>query len=97
MFDRHDDYGYTLDENGESCFLFHCEKIISLNYPIIVKEHMSRRMPKLKVSEYESYLIFDSVWSLTLILPEKIENDKFSNFVYQSLLESMKETMTSID
>ncbi len=89
MYDRHDKFGFEPNEEGEACFLLIIKKITNADYRITVLEQPSRQDADILVGQYPARLMFDNVWTYTLVLPGVIEENDFSRLVYNTLSHAL--------
>jgi len=90
----HDENGYTLDANGEGCFMILCEMRKNMNLDIFVKEqvHGLNGSPTMA---YDSMLIGNNLWEYSIVLPDVVEDSAFCMFIMDSLISSIKYSMES--
>ena len=82
---HHEENGFSLDDNSEGCFMLFGKKMDVTNLDIIVKEQTHYRSTMI-TDAYDSKIIAKDIWMFTLVLPDTIEDNKFCNFIMDSLL-----------
>lgn len=96
MNHRHEEHGFHLDCNGEGCFMVFGKKIAAANLDIFVREQIHSQNDIPTVS-YNSKILAENLWEFTLVLPDTIEDNPFSRFIMDSLLNSIRGFMNSAE
>lgn len=86
----HADNGYTLNEEGEGCFMFYTRKFSLLQCDAQLSHAYSPGEIKC-MDSYRSSLFLANVWEFTLVLPARIEEADFSRKIHQSLVDVLSE------
>ena len=91
MGDFQEKNGYSLDSNGEGCFMLMGIKLNMIDLNIFVPEqaHDPSRSDIL-TAEYNSKLLAKNLWEFTLVLPGTVENSLFCKFIMDSFLDSLR-------
>ena len=94
MNHHHEEHGFSLNCDGEGCFMIFGKKIAVLELDIFVKEQIQGQndMP---TESYDSKILAENLWEFTLVLPETIEDSPFSRFIMDSLLNVLRDSINS--
>jgi len=84
---------FSLDKYGEGIFLLIANKISPLNSKAIIIEE--NRDEKIKIDPYETFLLFNEVWRYTLVLPENLNESKFSADIHSNLISAINFSLKS--
>ncbi|WP_127959633.1 hypothetical protein [Serratia microhaemolytica] len=89
MNSEFDNNGYSLDENGQGCFMLISKKINFFECEMEVK-NITRPLEKVGTLKYESHLLIENVWEYSLVLPGEITESNFCMDVYIKLLSTIE-------
>lgn len=91
---HHKEHGFSLNCNGEGCFMLFGKKIAVTDLNIFVKQqiHGQNSIP---TEPYDSKILAEDLWEITLVLPGTIEDSPFSKFIMDSLLKVLRDSMNS--
>ena len=79
-------HGYTLNADGEGCFMYYSRKFSLLQCEALLKNVSSPEEIK-GVDAYRSNLVLNNVWEYTLVLPGLKEDSDFVLRVHQSFMD----------
>lgn len=88
MNKAHEENGFSLDPNGEACFMLLARKIKFLQGEVHIR---GWKYPKemINIEPYNSQLSLKNIWEYTLVLPSPITANAFSRQLYNALLYSL--------
>lgn len=92
MNHHHEEHGFSLNCNGEGCFMLFVKKIAVTDLNIFVKEQI-RGQNNIPTESYDSKILAENLWEFTLVLPATIEDSPFSKFIMDSLLKVLRDSM----
>ncbi|WP_186952714.1 hypothetical protein [Undibacterium umbellatum] len=78
--------GYSLNEDGEGCFMFYCRKFSLLQCEALLKNVTAPDEIK-DIDDYSSTLVLNNIWEYTLVLPGLKEESDFVLRVHQSFMD----------
>lgn len=76
-----DNNGYSLDGNGEGCFMITANFLKQWQSQVNVVDIIVPESRK-NTEPYSSFFFFNKVWEYTVVLPSDIDSSDFSNNVY---------------
>lgn len=77
--------GYSLNEDGEGCFMFYCRKFPLLQCEALLGNVAAPDEIK-DIDNYSSTLVLNNIWEYTLVLPGLREKSDFSMRIHQSFV-----------
>ncbi|GAA4843380.1 hypothetical protein [Algivirga pacifica] len=88
MYERHDEFGFYPDENGESCFLIVAVKKNNIDEKVIstYEDGSLSGEIDIKLSKLQEW---------TIVLPERLTENNFSSKIYHLLLESIDDQISN--
>lgn len=94
MNHHHEEHGFSLDCNGEGCFMIFGKKLEVTDLDIFVNEQI-HYPNEISTESYDSKILAENLWEFTLVLPETIENSPFSKFIMDSLLNVLRDSINT--
>lgn len=89
MSKKHEKKGFSVDKNGEGCFMF-CSRRIEYFEGNIKVQKIVQPVSMASINPYEACFLLHHVWEYTLVLPEVIEESRFSRNIFEDLKKSIK-------
>lgn len=88
MNQLHEEDGYSLNSEGEGCFMFCARSFSAFSsdaeiFNIMVPDGMTN------IERYQSKLLFVDLWEYTLVLPALIEESVFANKIHTFLIDAL--------
>lgn len=91
LYNWHDEEGYNIDQNGESCILLTASLEKKKSERINTNEFLNDQGIRVSACA-DVFIVLDNFWEYALSLPGMIEEDEFSYKIHKILVDVLSKT-----
>lgn len=92
---HHEEHGFSLDCNGEGCFMIFGSRLAVADLDVFVKEQIHGQN-NIRTESYDSKILAENLWEITLVLPDTIGDNPFSKFIMDSFLNAIRNSINLV-
>ncbi|MEH0157095.1 hypothetical protein V6R21_23440 [Limibacter armeniacum] len=85
MLTEHDEYGFNSRINKQGCIYFIAVRKKHIDLKVNIIEEVNSN-----VEPYESQILLNDAWQYTLVTPEEIDKEGFSQEIFRKLIDCFK-------